>query len=353
MNDPLPVVQSESFNVPAFEFDSGERLTVRLHCQTLGTRAPSNSNAVLMLHGTTGSGKQFLQPETANALFGRGQPLDLDQYFVVLPDAIGHGSSSRPSDGPGTDFPKYTYGDIVRAQHQLVTEHLGLSHLRLVLGTSMGGMQTWMWGESYPDMMDALMPIASLPERVTGRNLLMRRIMLELIGSDPDYRQGPSKSSKPPSLGMAWNLFKLLVDSPTRMAGELTEAAAVDKYIRELAAEALSAEDANDVIWEFEASRDYDPGPALDRIQAPLLAVNFEDDEINPVRLGVLSRMIEKVRHGRAVTLQPGALSRGHQTLAIAEVWSECLRELLEQTESRRGERSADQRVMTLESDIS
>jgi len=353
MNGSSSGVQSTSFNVPAFEFDSGERLTVRLHYQTLGARAPLDDNVVLMLHGTTGSGKQFLQPETANALFGRGQPLDLERYFVVLPDAIGHGSSSRPSDGLGTGFPKYTYADIVRAQHQLVTEHLGLRHLRLVLGTSMGGMQTWMWGESYPDMMDALMPIASLPEPITGRNLLMRRMMLELIRSDPDYRRGPAKSCKPPSLGMAWNLFKLLVDSPSHMAREFTDAGAVDDYIRALAAEALSAEDANDIIWEFEASRDYNPGPALDRIKAPLIAVNFEDDEINPVSLGVLSRAIVKLRHGRAVTLQRGPLSRGHQTLAIAEVWSDSLRELLENTDPRRGERLADKKVMALESDSS
>jgi homoserine O-acetyltransferase/O-succinyltransferase len=273
MSDWLQLMQSRSFDVSAFRFDTGERMDRSLHCRTLGTLAPSRGNAVLMLHGTTGSGKQFLQPGMADALFGAGQPLDVGKYFLVLPDAIGHGLSSKPSDGLGTEFPKYSYGDIVRAQHRLVTEHLGLSLLRLVLGTSMGGMQTWMWGEAYPDMMDALMPIASLPERVTGRNLIMRRLMLEKIRSDPQYHQGPAKNSKPPGLGPAWNVFKLLVDSPARMAGEFTEAAMVDEHIREIAAEAMKAEDANDVIWEFEASRDYDPAPGLDRIKAPLLAV--------------------------------------------------------------------------------
>jgi homoserine O-acetyltransferase/O-succinyltransferase len=181
-------------------------------------------------------------------------------------------------------------------------------------------------------MMDALTPIASLPERVTGRNLIMRRLMLEMIRSDPQYHQGPAKSSKPPGLGPAWNVFKLLVDSPARMAGEFTEAAMVDEHIREIAAEAMKAEDANDVIWEFEAPRDYDPAPGLDRIKAPLLAVNFADDEINPAGLGVLSRAISKVARGRAVTLPTGPLSRGHQTLAVAEAWHDLLQELLEQT---------------------
>jgi homoserine O-acetyltransferase/O-succinyltransferase len=336
MSDRSKVAQSRTFDLPAFEFDSGERLDLSLHFQTQGTLVPSGENAVLMLHGTTGSGDQFLLPGIATALFGRGQPLDLGRYFIILPDAIGHGLSSKPSDGLGTGFPKYSYGDMVRAQHSLVTEHLGLSRLRLVLGTSMGGMQTWMWGEKYPDMMDALMPIASLPERLTGRNLLMRRIMLDMIRSDPEYRQGPANSVKLRNLGSAWNLFRLLVDSPARMGVELTEITAVDKHIQDIAAEAVKAVDANDAIWEFEASRDYDPGPALDRITAPLLAVNFADDEVNPANLGMLSRAISMVAHGRAVILPPGPLSRGHQTLAVGEVWSELLRTLLEQTTAGR-----------------
>ena len=245
---------------------------------------------MLLLHGTTGSGKQFLQPGMADALFGAGQPLDAARHFIIMPDALGHGESSKPSDGFGLSFPRYTYGDMVRAQHLLVTRHLGLGHLRLVLGTSMGGMQTWMWGEAYPDMMDALMPVASLPEQVTGRNLLWRRLLLELIRTDPGYRAG----GKAEALGLAWTVFKLFVESPARMAAGLPDVATADALIRKVAAEAVAAEDPNDVIWEFEASQDYDPAPGLGRIAAPLLAVNFADDEVNPAALGVLDAAVGK-----------------------------------------------------------
>ena len=216
MTDWMHQAAGETFDAPSFRFDCGERLDLRLHCRTLGSRT-AEGGAVLVLHGTTGSGKQFLQPGMADALFGKGRPLDAGRHFIILPDAIGHGMSSKPSDGLGQRFPRYGYGDIVRAQHLLVTRHLGVAHLRLVLGTSMGGMQTWMWVQSYPDLMDALMPVASLPERVTGRNLLWRRLMLEMIRTDPGYRDG----KQAPGLGLAWNVFKLFVDSPARMAERL------------------------------------------------------------------------------------------------------------------------------------
>ena len=316
---------AQTFDVPGFRFDSGERTNLRLHCRTLGELAPNGDNAVLMLHGTVGSGKQFLQPDTADALFGRGQPLDIAKYCIVLPDAIGHGLSSKPSDGLGTAFPRYGYGDMVRAQHLLVFEHLSLTRLRLVLGTSMGGMHTWMWGQAYPTLMDALMPVASLPERVTGRNLLMRRIMLALLRPD-------GEGSGRAGLGPAWNLFKLLVDSPARLAEQFKDIAAADAHVRDVAAEAMEVEDVDNVIWEFEASRDYDPAPGLGRIAAPLLAVNFADDEINPSALGVLARAIAKVPRGRAVTLPAGPESRGHQTLQVARLWAHCVAELLDAT---------------------
>ncbi len=316
---------ARTFDVPGFRFDTGECTDLRLHCRILGELAPNGANAVLMLHGTVGSGKQFLQPDTADALFGRGQPLDIAKYCIVLPDAIGHGLSSKPSDGLGTAFPRYGYGDMVRAQHLLVSEHLGLDRLRLVLGTSMGGMHTWMWGQAYPALMDALMPIASLPERVTGRNLLMRRIMLALLRPD-------GGGSGRAGLGPAWNVFKLLVDSPARMAEQFEDITGADAHVREIAAQALEAEDVDDVIWEFEATRDYDPGPGLGRIEAPLLAVNFADDEINPAALGVLARAIAKVPWGRAVTLPAGPESRGHQTLQVARLWAHCVAELLDAT---------------------
>ena len=313
-----------TFDVPGFRFDSGECTNLRLHYWTLGELTPNSGNAVLMLHGTVGSGKQFLQPDTTDALFGRGQPLDLAKYCIVLPDAIGHGLSSKPSDGLGTAFPRYGYGDMVRAQH-LVVEHLGRHRLRLVLGTSMGGMHTWMWGQAYPALMDALMPIASLPERVTGRNLLMRRIMLALLRPD-------GEGSGRAGLGPAWNLFKLLVDSPARMAEQFEDIAAADAHVRNVAAEAWEREDVDNVVWEIEASRDYDPAPGLDRIEAPLLAVNFADDEINLAALGVLARAITKVPRGRAITLPAGPETRGHQTLQVARLWAHYVAELLDAT---------------------
>ncbi len=298
---------------------------MRLHCRTLGELAPNGRNAVLMLHGTVGSGEQFLEPGTADALFDRGQPLDVAKYCIVLPDAIGHGLSSKPSNGLGTAFPRYGYGDMVRAQHLLVFEHLGLDRLRLVLGTSMGGMHTWMWGQAYPALMDALMPIASLPERVTGRNLLMRRIMLALLRPE-------GGGSGRAGLGPAWNLFKLLVDSPLRLAEQFEDIAATDAHVREISAGAMEMENVDDVIWEFEASRDYDPAPGLGRIEALLLAVNFADDEINPAALGGLARAIAKVPRGRAVTLPAGPETRGHQTHQVARLWAHYVAELLEAT---------------------
>jgi homoserine O-acetyltransferase len=326
----IDAAREADYFVDGFTFADGSELNLRLHYRTLGVLAPDRSNAVLMLHGTTGGGKQFLQPTTADFLFAKGQPLDSSRYFIIFPDAIGHGGSSKPSDGLEARFPRYCYADIVDAQHRLVTEGLGLKRLRLVLGTSMGGMQTWMWGERYPDMMDALLPIASLPERVGGRNLLWRRLLIKIIrlGTEHDAAGPPA-----PSLGLAWNLFRLMVDSPARLTTTFTEPGDADAYIDAIAEEALKTEKANDVIWEFDASRDYDPSGGLGLIEAPLLAVNFADDELNPTELGGLERAIAQVKRGHAVTLPAGPKSHGHQTLRIAEVWRDCVRQLLNQTE--------------------
>jgi homoserine O-acetyltransferase len=220
-------------------------------------------------------------------LFAADQPLDAGKYFIIFPDAIGRGGSSKPSDGLETTFPRYCYADIVEAQHRLITDGLGLTRLRLVLGTSMGGMQTWMWGERYPDMMDALTPIASLPEPIVGRNLLWRRLLIKIIQLDENERRSDS-TQQPSTLGLAWNLFELMVDSPARLTTALAGPGDADKHIESIAKEALKVEKANDVIWEFDASRDYDPSAGLDLVQAPLLAVNFADDELNPVELGGL-----------------------------------------------------------------
>ena len=322
--------RSRSFHAPRFRFASGEALDLDLHCFTLGSE--DAASVVLLLHGTTGDATQFLQPGMADLLFAPGGPLDLDRHFVLLPDAIGHGRSSKPSDGLGSDFPRYRYGDIVRAQHLVVSDHLRIEHLRLVLGASMGGMQTWMWGESFPDMMDALLPIACLPEPITGRNLWLRRVMVEMIRSAPD--DAPGEVAK--RLGLAWNMFKMLTSSLLRLASELPDTRAADAHIREIAAQAIATKDPHDAIRELEASLDYDPTAGLSRIAAPLFAVNFADDEINPAALGSLERALLNVRNGRAVNLPAGPKSQGHQTWQLAEVWGHCVTDLLERAPRRR-----------------
>src|SRR5271156_2874254 len=299
MTDWLTTARAATFTVPGFKFAEGGNLDLRLHYRTLGVLAPDRSNAILMLHGTTGGGAQFLQPTTADFLFAAGQPLDIDKYFIILPDAIGHGGSSKPSDGLEAAFPRYCYADIVEAQHRLVTAGLGLKRLRLVLGTIMGGMQTWMWGERYPEMMDALLPIASLPERVGGRNLLWRRLLIKLIQLGKGERRGAA-TQQPPSLGLAWNIFELMRGSPARLTAAFAGPGDADNYIQSIAEDALKVEKANDVIWEFDASRDYDPSAGLGLIRAPLLAVNFADDELNPVELGGLERATAQVKYGHA-----------------------------------------------------
>ena len=334
MTDWLKTARAATYMVPRFEFADGSTLERRLHYRTLGALALDRSNAVLMLHGTTGDSRQFMHPNTADFLFATGQPLDAGKYFIILPDAIGHGGSSKPSDGLETGFPRYCYADIVEAQHRLVTQELGLEHLRLVLGTSMGGMQTWMWGELYPETMDALMPIASLPEPVGGRNLLFRRLLINIIELGQDERGGAG-TQQPSSLGLAWAMAELMAASPTSLSNEFAGPEDADNHIKSVADAALKVQKANDVIWEFDASRDYDPSAGLELIQARLFAVNFADDELNPVELGGLERAMSRVKCGQAITVAVGPKSQGHQTLINAEIWKDYLRRLLDETEAR------------------
>ncbi len=319
--------------VSDFRFNDGRRLDVTLAYHTLGSLDANAGNAAMLLHGTTGSGQQFLEPSIADFLFDSGQPLDASRFFVIMPDAIGHGGSSRPSDGLGAGFPRYSYGDIIEGQYRLLTQGLGIERLRLLLGTSMGGMQTWLWGEQHPGMMQALMPIASLPERITGRNLLWRRMLIDLIQSDPGYASG-YYDKQPAGLGHAMALFQIMAGGTRQMAADLQTVDAADTQVNRTETRALDGEDANDVVWEFEASFDYDPAPELQAIQAPLLAVNFSDDELNPVELGGLDRAIAEVPRGQAKTLAAGPNSRGHQTLHVAETWCDNVAELLRQTET-------------------
>jgi homoserine O-acetyltransferase/O-succinyltransferase len=321
-----------------FQFSTGDILPeLKLHYRTLGVPAYDRDgniqNAVLMLHGTSGSSQQFTAPETANFLFQSGQPLDANKYFIILPDAIGHGGSSKPSDGLRVKFPRYSYHDLVKAQHLVVTQGLKIKQLRLILGTSMGGMQTWLWGEKHPDMMRALMPIACFPERVKGRNLLWRRMLIDIVREDPSYNNG-SYSEQPANLGIAWALFYLMVDSPLHLQEAFADVHAADENVTKTRLEALKAQDANDTIYEFDASYDYDPNPDLSKIKAPLLVVNFADDGLNAAELGIAEKAVANMKRAKAVLIPMGPKNRGHQTLRIAEVWSRYVAQILQETDS-------------------
>ena len=328
-----PAVREADYVLRDFRFASGETLPeLRVHYRTLG--APSRDasgivrNAVLILHGTTGSGGQFLRPEFSGELFGPGQLLDASRYFIVLPDGIGHGRSSKPSDGLRARFPRYGYGDMIDAQYRLLTEGLGVNHLRLVMGTSMGGMHTWIWGERHPEFMDALMPLASLPSQISGRNRAWRRVLIDAIRGDPDWRNG-EYASQPQSLRTAAQMLYLMSSNPARRQHEAPTLAGADRALDTYVARAMTTLDANDVLYAVEASRDYDPAPALERIAAPLVAINFADDLINPPELQILEHEIRRVRRGRAVLVPASERTAGHGTHTLAAVWKTELAQLL------------------------
>jgi homoserine O-acetyltransferase len=328
---PAPV--EGDFVMRDFAFDSGERLPeLRIHYRTIGTPARDARgvvrNAVLIMHGTTGNGTNFLSPTFGGRLFGPGQLLDARRYFIILPDGIGHGQSSRPSEGLHMRFPRYTYDDMVRAQYRLVTEGLHVNHLRLVMGTSMGGMHTWVWGYTHPDFMDALMPLASAPVQIAGRNRMMRRMIADAIHKDPSWNGG-EYATQPHGLEDAIHVLMLMTSSPltqqkaapTRDAADSLLAASVARYGRTL--------DANDMLYAFDASRNYDPSPHLGAIRAPLFAVNSADDEVNPPELGILEREIRKVPRGRYILIPTSDATRGHGTHSLPDVWGRYLAELL------------------------
>ena len=325
------------FVIRDFRFTSGETLPeLRLHYRTYGTPRKDAQglvrNAVLITHGTGGTGGQFTGRNFAGELFGPGQPLDAAKYFIILPDAIGHGRSSKPSDGLRAKFPRYGYVDMVVAQHRLVTEGLGLNHLRLVMGTSMGGMHTWMWGGMYPDFMDALMPLASLPTQISGRNRAWRRIVIDAIRGDPEWKNG-EYAAQPQSLRTAAQMLWLVGSNPVRRQAEAPTLADADRVLDSYVQNYVKAGDANNILYALEASRDYDPGPALGRIKAPLVAVNFADDIINPLELQILEREIKRVAKGRAVVLPASDRTAGHGTHTLAAVWKDHLIALLAETE--------------------
>jgi homoserine O-acetyltransferase len=310
------------FLVKDYRFSDGRKLPeVKLHYRTLGTSA--GNNAVLILHGTGGTGKQFVS-EQFSTVFGAGELLDASKYFIILPDGVGHGGSTKPSDGLKRDFPHYGYGDMVALQHRLVTEGLGVRHLRLVMGTSMGGMQTWMWGERYPDFMDALMPLASEPVQISGRNRFFRRVMIDPLRENPER-------------GLRTALYALIFmgSSPLQLQKEAPTRAQADKLFDETLAKRVAATNGVDLLYQVEASNDYDPAPQLEKIRAPLLAVNSADDQVNPPELGIMEREIRRVPRGRYVLIPISDQTRGHGTHSLPKVWGRYLAELLEESTAR------------------
>lgn len=327
-----PPVQGD-FLLKDFRFASGESLPeLRIHYRTFGTpRADAHGvvhNAVLILHGTGGSGASLVRAEFAGELFAAGQPLDAAKYFIVLPDGIGHGNSSKPSDGLHARFPHYGYRDMVEAQYRLLTEGLHVSHARLVMGTSMGGMHTWLWGEEHPQFMDVLMPLASLPTQISGRNRAWRRVIIDAIRNDPAW-QGGEYSSEPPSLRTALEMLWLVSSNPVLRQDEAPTLARADQALDTYVNDQMKSADANDLLYAVSASQDYDPGPALEKIEAPLIAVNSADDLINPPELKILEREIQRVPHGRAVVIPFSERTRGHGSHTVAVLWKRHLEELL------------------------
>src|SRR5437667_989317 len=337
-----PTPTEGDFTIRDFKFQSGETLPeLRIHYRTLGKPEKDaqgkTTNAVLIMHGTTGSGAQFIRPEFAGELFGKDQPLEATKFFIVLPDGIGHGKSSKPSDGMHAKFPHYGYLDMVEAQYRLLTEGLGVNHARLVMGTSMGGMHTWLWGESHPDFMDALMPLASLPTQISGRNRAWRRMVIDAIRNDPDWRGG-DYAAQPSSLRTAAEMLWFMSSNPLLRQKEAPTRAKTDEVLDKFVADYLKTSDANDVLYAIEASHDYDPGPNLEKIRAPLLAINSADDLINPPELSILGREIKRIRHGRALVIHFNYKPRGHGSHTLAALWKDQLMSLLKETEQQKNE---------------
>jgi len=335
----VPAAVEADYTIHDFRFASGETLPeLRLHYRTLGRPSRDASgrvrNAVLVLHGTTGSGKQFMSENFAGVLFGPGELLDAATHFVVLPDGIGHGRSSRPSDGMHARFPRYTYDDMIAAQYRLLTEGLHVDHLELVLGTSMGGMQTWMWGEKFPRFMDGLVPLASVPAQIAGRNRMLRKMIIDDIRQDPGWNGG-DYAEQPRGLRAAVQVLLFMVSSPLQWQKAAPTRDAADRFLEEQMHSRIDGVDANDFLYAFESSRDYDPSPDLGRIEAPLVAINSADDQINPPELGLMEPLIARVRHGRYVLIPTSDATRGHGTHSYPAVWKPYLEELLSRIETR------------------
>jgi homoserine O-acetyltransferase/O-succinyltransferase len=327
-----PAARVGNWVVRDFKFHTGEVLPeLRIHFRTVG--APTGE-PVLVLHGTTGSGASMLSPAFAGELFGPSQPLDAQRYYIILPDSIGHGGTSKPSDGMRARFPRYNYEDMVDAQYRLVREHLGIGGLRVVIGNSMGGMQTWVWAQRYPNMMDIAVPMASLPTEMSGRNWIMRRLIIDSIRNDPDW-MGGNYTRQPRSAHVA-SVFYGAATNGGNIA--LFNAAPTRERADKLLDQRLAAPfagDANDTLYQWDSSRDYNPSPGLERITAAVLAINSADDERNPPELGVLDREIKRVKNGRVFLVPASERTVGHGTTGQARFWKDEVAKLLAATPKR------------------
>lgn len=316
-----------------FKFETGESLPeLRLHYVTLGKPTRDDAgmvrNAVMVLHGTGGTGGAFLSRTFGGELFGPGQLLDTARYFVVLPDGIGHGKSGKPSDGLRAKFPKYTYNDMVDAQHELLTKGLGINHLRLVMGTSMGCMHAWVWGERFPDFVDGLVPLACAPAPIVGRNRMIRTMIMDFIRNDPGYNGG-DYTTQPAGLRQAMGMLFIMTSAPKVQLRQAPTRDMADSSIRAYMDANTKTRDGNDVIYQFDASRTYDPSPDLEKITARVLAINSADDFVNPPELGVVEPLVARVKNAKFILLPITDQTRGHGTHSLPAIWKGYLAEFM------------------------
>jgi homoserine O-acetyltransferase len=334
---PSAAATEGDFVIHNFQFRSGESLPeLRLHYATLGEpvkdAAGHTTNAVLILHGTGGTGQQFFAPQFANALFGPGQLLDAARYYIILPDGIGHGKSSKPSDGLHAHFPQYDYDDMVAAHYRLLTEGLGVNHARLVMGTSMGCMHSFVWGETYPDFMDALMPLACVPMQIAGRNRVWRKMVMDAIREDTEWKGGEYREEPKQALRTALDFLLIAGAAPIPMQKALPTRDAADKYLDDYFHARFAALDANDLLYQVNASRNYDPSQQLGKIKVPVMWINSADDFINPPELGIAEKQVKNLSNGRFVLIPASENTHGHGTHTWAELWKQYLAELLEKS---------------------
>jgi homoserine O-acetyltransferase/O-succinyltransferase len=318
-----------------FHFASGETLPeLRLHYTVFGKPRKDAAghvvNAVLIMHGTGGSGRSLINERFSEVLFQKGQLLDAEKYFIILPDGIGHGKSSKPSDGLHAHFPQYGYQDMVAAQYLLVTKGLDVDHLRLVMGTSMGCMHTFMWGENYPGFMDALMPLACLPVQIAGRNRLWRDLVIDAIRSDPQWKNGDYSTEPAAALRTSAGLLLVAGSAPIQMQVTLPTRDAADEFLQKYMPRQIESLDANDLFYQVNASRDYDPSAGLEQITAPLMWINSGDDFINPPELGIAEREVKRIKRGHFILLPASEQTHGHGTHTWAAVWQQYLAQLLD-----------------------